>query len=470
MSNIHEVNVTDENLYLELWQYDAGQKLKFVETSIADGSHVLFANSETRKAIRKEVANNEVGIPNKFLRATGKLHITIETLNENEETTLYEINGYIKRRQDGEPGTSPEDEPTFIQKIIQTLNELKDKVENWFYTKDEVDDKDDFVLGEAKSYADGKAEDLDQAKEDKFTVEGHLSKEDGSLISDSCKVYKYKYTFNKSAYPGIKEGDLIYNYTNNNALFKSDLYYIEDASGPVLQYREINGDAIRVFESVDDPPTESSNGYNPGDIWQKYSNPTFIIRNLTDVFLCVAQAGGMMPATVKWVRLVEDSYSKDEIDDILLDFGNNISCSIDPLTYVCTFQLKNGDSVVSSASIDLPLETMVLDVDYDSQTKELVITLKNGTVRRVDVSAIVSGLVTVSDFEDAISDIEDALDEKEDKISASHKVNVDFLDDSSSSKKLVPTSSPSDSGKFLRVSASGAPEWQLVANAEDNSY
>ena len=160
MSNIHEVNVTDENLYLELWQYDAGQKLKFVETSIADGSHVLFANSETRKAIRKEVANNEVGIPNKFLRATGKMHITIETFNENEETTLYEINGYIKRRQDGEPGTAPDDEPTFIQKIIQALNELKDKVENWFYTKSEVDNKDDFVLGEAKSYADGKDQDI----------------------------------------------------------------------------------------------------------------------------------------------------------------------------------------------------------------------------------------------------------------------------------------------------------------------
>jgi len=128
MSNIHEVNVTDENLYLELWQYDAGQRLKFVETSIEDGSHVLFANSETRKAIRKEVANNEVGIPNKFLRATGKMHITIETFNENEETTLYEINGYIKRRQDGEPGTSPEDEPTFIQKIIRKTIELAQSV------------------------------------------------------------------------------------------------------------------------------------------------------------------------------------------------------------------------------------------------------------------------------------------------------------------------------------------------------
>ena len=470
MSNIHEVNVTDENLYLELWQYDAGQKLKFVETSIADGSHVLFANSETRKAIRKEVANNEVGIPNKFLRATGKMHITIETFNENEETTLYEINGYIKRRQDGEPGTAPDDEPTFIQKIIKAIEELQDKVANWFYTKDEVDDKDTETLNTAKGYTNEVAEDLDQAKEDKFTVEGHLSKEDGTLVSDSCKIYKYKSTFNTSAYPGIKEGDLIYNYTNNNALFISDLYYIEDASGSVLQYREINGDAVRVIKSVDNPPTESGSGYNPGDIWQKYSNPTFNIRTLTDVFLCVAQDGGMIPATVKWVRLVEDSYSKNEIDDILLDFGNGISCSIDPLTYVCTFQLKNGDSVVSSASIDLPLETMVLDVDYDSQTKELVITLKNGTVRRVDISAIVSGLVTVSDFEDAISDIEDALDEKEDKISASHKVNVDFLDDSSSSKKLVPSSSSSDSGKFLVVGNSGSPEWQLVSNAEDNSY
>ena len=360
MSNIHEVNVANENLYLELWQYDAGQVLKFVETTIPDGSHVLFANSETRKAIRKEVASNQVGIPNKFLRATGKLHITIETFNENEETTLYEINGYIKRRQDGEPGTAPDDEPTFIQKIIQTLNELKDKVENWFYTKSEVDDKDTLTLDTAKNYTDEVAEDLDR------DINGLSDRLDDAEDEIESKVPLTR-----------KLGeDLTLN---------------------------IDIDGYRFAGALVDALVDDS-----GSQFSKFIN-----------------------------RLKDFFYAEDEIDQELSSLGNSLSVSIDPLTYVCTFRLMHNSHVISVSSIDLPLETMVLDVDYDSQTKELVITLENGTVRRVDVAAIVSGLVNTETFNQAVSDLQDAIAAKQDKIGPNNKVSADNVDDTSSTNKFT---------------------------------
>lgn len=516
MSNIHEINVADENLFLELWQYDAGQKLKFVTTTIADGSHVLFANSETRKAIRKEVANNQVGIPNKFLRATGKMHITIETFNENEETTLYEINGYIKRRQDGEPGTAPEDEPTFIQKIVQAIKDLQEAVANNFYTKKETDDKDDLTLDTAKNYTDGIAEDLDRdidglddrlddveealpTKEPAFTVSGHLSKADGVLATDACKVYEYQYTFNKSAYPGIKEKDLIYNYTNINSAFHSDLYFITDASGAVLKYREVNGDAIRVFKSVDNPPTISNDGYNPGDLWQKYSSPTFNIHTLICTYICIAENGGLSPATIKWVKLTDDVYTTGEIATILLDYGKALSVSIDPLTYVCTFQLKNGNSVLSTATIDLPLESVVVSGSYDAQTKKIILTLQSGQTVEFSVADLVSGLVSTSDLNTALADYQpkitaqnkldaDLLDDststkktvtqqekdawsgKQDAIGPNNKVSADNVDDTSSTNKFVPSSAQADSGKFLVVDSNGNPIWKTIPRAEDNSF
>lgn len=163
MSNIHQINVADEAAYLELYQYDNGQVLEFVTTSVADGTNVLFGGPKTRKAFRRIVENNQVAIPNKLLRETGKIQVTVETLTEDTETTIYDIAGYVKRRQEGGFDVEPEDEPTIIEVIFNKLKELAESVADLFrtkadkadtYTKDETDSKDSATLDSAKSYTD----------------------------------------------------------------------------------------------------------------------------------------------------------------------------------------------------------------------------------------------------------------------------------------------------------------------------
>ena len=71
-----------------------------------------------------------------------------------------------------------------------------------------------------------------------------------------------------------------------------------------------------------------------------------------------------------------------------------LTLSINTYNYVMSIQLKdqNGDNIGSAASIDLPLESMIVDIDYDSETKELILALQSGSVIRVPIGDIVSGL------------------------------------------------------------------------------
>jgi hypothetical protein len=75
--------------------------------------------------------------------------------------------------------------------------------------------------------------------------------------------------------------------------------------------------------------------------------------------------------------------------------GTNIDLSIDSSTYVMTLLLKNSaGTVLSTKTVDLPLETMVVGASYDSSTREIVLTLKNGNTTRFSVADLVSGLQT----------------------------------------------------------------------------
>lgn len=75
-------------------------------------------------------------------------------------------------------------------------------------------------------------------------------------------------------------------------------------------------------------------------------------------------------------------------------YGSSLSLTIDGQTYVLTAQLKdqNGDNLGTAQLIDLPLETMVVGAEYDEDTKEVVLTLKNGQTVRFSIADLVSGL------------------------------------------------------------------------------
>ena len=78
-----------------------------------------------------------------------------------------------------------------------------------------------------------------------------------------------------------------------------------------------------------------------------------------------------------------------------------------------TIDLKNtaGD-VISTGSVDLPLESMVISASYDDSTKEIVLTLQSGEEVRFSVADLVSGLVSQSTFDTKMNEINQEFSHK----------------------------------------------------------
>ena len=77
--------------------------------------------------------------------------------------------------------------------------------------------------------------------------------------------------------------------------------------------------------------------------------------------------------------------------------GSKLDLSIDSSTYVMTLSLTNSQgTALDTKTVDLPLETMVVDANYDNSSKEITLTLQNGNTTSFSVADLVSGLVNQS--------------------------------------------------------------------------
>lgn len=88
-------------------------------------------------------------------------------------------------------------------------------------------------------------------------------------------------------------------------------------------------------------------------------------------------------------------YDNEQFVNLALDekTGASIDLSIDTSTYVMTVALKNADgTIISSGDIDFPLESVVVNATYENGILTLV--LQNGNSVNVDISDIISGLVS----------------------------------------------------------------------------
>lgn len=85
---------------------------------------------------------------------------------------------------------------------------------------------------------------------------------------------------------------------------------------------------------------------------------------------------------------------------LITETGSQIVLNVNPSNYQMTAILKdkNGNTIYTSNVIDLPIESMIVNVTYDSTTKEIVFTLQNGTTLRVSVADLVSGLVSTDEL------------------------------------------------------------------------
>lgn len=110
-------------------------------------------------------------------------------------------------------------------------------------------------------------------------------------------------------------------------------------------------------------------------------------------------------------------------------YGAKLELSLDTTTYTITAKLKdqNNDDL-STAIIDLPLESVVVGGSYNSVTESLVLTLNNNGTISIPISELVSGLQPMLQFDNApiansdnpvkSSGIKNALDLKQDSASA----------------------------------------------------
>lgn len=89
-------------------------------------------------------------------------------------------------------------------------------------------------------------------------------------------------------------------------------------------------------------------------------------------------------------------YSKTESDgkySTIPETGNKIEVSINSSTYVMTMNLKDkNNNVLSTGTVDLPLESVVVGGRYDSDTKMVILTLQNGDTIEFSVADLISGL------------------------------------------------------------------------------
>ena len=100
------------------------------------------------------------------------------------------------------------------------------------------------------------------------------------------------------------------------------------------------------------------------------------------------------------------------------DTGSTIDLSINSSTYVVTLALKNAaGTTISSDTIDLPLESVVVSGSYDSTNKKVVLTLQNGSTIEFSVADLVAGLQS--------------------EITSNNKLSSDLVDDTNHSHKFV---------------------------------
>lgn len=106
-------------------------------------------------------------------------------------------------------------------------------------------------------------------------------------------------------------------------------------------------------------------------------------------------------------------------------YGASISLSINTTTFVVTATLKDQNSNIlgTAQTIDLPLESVVVNGSYNSVTKKVVLTLQNGSTVEFSVADLVAGLQS--------------------EITSTNKLDADLVDDSTSINKFVTSAEKS---------------------------
>ena len=125
--------------------------------------------------------------------------------------------------------------------------------------------------------------------------------------------------------------------------------------------------------------------------------------------------------------------------------GSLIDLEINSSNYVVSLNLKDIDgNIISTDTIDLPLENVVVGGSYDATNKKIVLTLENGNTVDIPVGDLIAGLQT--------------------EITSQNKLASDLVDDSNSGNKFVNTSEKQAWNAKYDKPAGGIPKTDLASS------
>lgn len=89
---------------------------------------------------------------------------------------------------------------------------------------------------------------------------------------------------------------------------------------------------------------------------------------------------------------------------ITLYYAHGLNFTVDPQTFILTATLTNAQGgAIATQQVDLPLESVVVSGSYDDTTKEVVLTLQNGSTVRFSVADLVNGLASQSALDNIVN-------------------------------------------------------------------
>ncbi len=109
--------------------------------------------------------------------------------------------------------------------------------------------------------------------------------------------------------------------------------------------------------------------------------------------------GSQNPVTSQGVYSAMQNLEAAFTNQILPLLG--IHLALDKETYCLA--LRDGRGQPFGDSVDLPLESVVVGGNYDSETREIVLTLENGNRLQIPLGDLIEGLVTPGEVENAVS-------------------------------------------------------------------
>lgn len=106
------------------------------------------------------------------------------------------------------------------------------------------------------------------------------------------------------------------------------------------------------------------------------------------------------------------------LKDYLNQSAAKIEASVNNQTFVLSFKLFDTQNrILSTAEVDLPLESVVVNGRFDEETKKVILTLVDGSTIEFSIADLIEGLQPT--------------------INSSNKLNADYVDDSNSLNKFI---------------------------------